>query len=171
VHRRAHTARILAASVPDDGESQHTAAAWTAMERSLPLISGCAEFEPYPVAQTTSHEREFRACPPEQDERALLPPTGKRDGFAVSVSNPAQAHHFARALLKRAKTDALDAQPRAQLACLLPAAPWSPPPAVYAELQQRLAQRDSLLDLRKPGAQATPCAQPVADRHHGGAHA
>ena len=31
------------------------------------------------------------------------------EGFAVSVINPAQAHHFAKALLKRAKTDVIDA--------------------------------------------------------------
>lgn len=70
-------------------------------------------------------------------------------GFAVSVVNPAQAHHFARALLKRAKTDAIDAQTLAQLAHLLQPAPWNPPPAVYAELQQRLAQRETLLALRQ----------------------
>ena len=38
------------------------------------------------------------------------------EGFVVSVINPAQAHHFAKALLKRAKTDAIDAQTLAQLA-------------------------------------------------------
>src|SRR5712692_3895414 len=32
------------------------------------------------------------------------------EGFRVSVINPSQAHHFAKALLKRAKTDAIDAQ-------------------------------------------------------------
>ena len=41
-------------------------------------------------------------------------------GFAVSVVNPAQAHDFAKALLKRAKTDAIDAQTLAQLAMILP---------------------------------------------------
>jgi transposase len=70
-------------------------------------------------------------------------------GFAVSVINPAQAHAFATALLKRAKTDAIDAQTLAQLAALLQPAPWTPPPAVYYELQQRLAQRAALLDLRQ----------------------
>jgi len=30
-------------------------------------------------------------------------------GYAVSVINPAQAHQFAKVLLKRAKTDAIDA--------------------------------------------------------------
>jgi len=70
-------------------------------------------------------------------------------GYAVSVINPAQAHAFAKALLKRVKTDAVDAQTLAQLAALLQPAPWTPPPAVYHELQQRLAQRDALLDLRQ----------------------
>jgi hypothetical protein len=48
-------------------------------------------------------------------------------GFAVSVINPGQAHHFAKALLKRAKTDAIDAQTLAQLASLLQpiACAWS----------------------------------------------
>src|SRR5229473_65429 len=69
-------------------------------------------------------------------------------GFAVSVINPAQAHHFAKALLKRAKTDAIDAQTLAQLASLLQPAVWNPPPAMYEELEQRLTQRDSLLLMR-----------------------
>jgi len=51
-------------------------------------------------------------------------------GYAVSVINPAQAHAFAKALLKRAKTDAIDAQTLTQLAALLQPAPWTPPPAV-----------------------------------------
>jgi transposase len=70
-------------------------------------------------------------------------------GFQVSVINPAQAHHFAKALLKRAKTDAIDAQTLAQLAMLLQPAPWTPPPQIYYELQQRLAQCDALLDLQQ----------------------
>ncbi len=70
-------------------------------------------------------------------------------GFQVSVINPAQAHHFAKALLKRAKTDAIDAQTLAQLARLLQPTPWTPPPRIYYELQQRLAQRDALLDLQQ----------------------
>ena len=70
-------------------------------------------------------------------------------GDAVSVINPSQAHDFAKALLKRAKTDAIDAQTLAQLGALLQPERWTPPPAIYRELQQRLAQRDSLLDLRQ----------------------
>lgn len=71
------------------------------------------------------------------------------DGFQVSVINPSQAHHFAKALLKRAKTDAIDAQTLAQLAIVLQPEPWMPPPQIYYELQQRLAQRDDLLNLRQ----------------------
>jgi transposase len=77
-------------------------------------------------------------------------------GYAVSVINPAHAHAFAKALLKRAKTDAIDALTLTQLAALLQPAPWTPPPAVYHELQQRLVQRDALLDLR----------QQVRNQHH-----
>jgi transposase len=71
------------------------------------------------------------------------------EGFVVSVMNPAQAHHFAKALLKRAKTDAIDAQTLAQLAMILQPEPWTPPPQIYYALQQRLAQRDDLLNLRQ----------------------
>ena len=72
--------------------------------------------------------------------------------FRVAVINPAQAHHFAKALLKRAKADAIDAQTLAHLAALLRPAPWTPPPAVYDELQQRLVQRDALLGMRQQAA-------------------
>ena len=70
-------------------------------------------------------------------------------GLAVSVINPAQAHDFAKALLKRSKTDAIDAQTLARLGALLLPACWTPPPAIYHELQQRLVHRDALLDLRQ----------------------
>lgn len=70
-------------------------------------------------------------------------------GYAVSVINPRQAHHFAQALLRRSKTDALDAALLAQVAAHLPLPAWQPPPAIYHELHQRLAQRDSLLTLRQ----------------------
>ncbi len=70
-------------------------------------------------------------------------------GFAVAVINPTQAHHVAKALLKRAKTDAVDARTLAQLAATLRPAPWTPPPAIYTELQQRLAQRDALVAMRQ----------------------
>jgi transposase len=71
-----------------------------------------------------------------------------RQGFVVSVINAMQAHHFAKALLQTAKTDAIDAQILTQLAMALQPAPWAPPPLLYEELQQRLAQRDALLVMR-----------------------
>ena len=69
-------------------------------------------------------------------------------GYRVAVVNPRQAHHFAKAQLRRAKTDALDARDLAQLAAALRPAPWAPPPAVYHEVRQRLVARDGLLAMR-----------------------
>ncbi len=48
----------------------------------------------------------------------------------------------------RAKTNALDAQTLAELAQALVPERWTPPPAIYSELQQRLAQRSCLLEVR-----------------------
>jgi transposase len=45
-------------------------------------------------------------------------------------------------------TDAIDAQTLTQLAVLLQPALWTPPPAIYEELEQRLTQRDTLLLMR-----------------------
>ena len=69
-------------------------------------------------------------------------------GHRVAVVNPRQAHHFAKAQLRRAKTDALDARDLAQLAAALQPAPWTPPPAVDHEVRQRLVARDGLLAMR-----------------------
>ena len=69
-------------------------------------------------------------------------------GYHVSVVNPKQAHDFAKALLQHAKTDPLDAKMLAQLGAKLNPLRWTPPPAIYHELQQRLAWRDSLVTLR-----------------------
>ena len=71
------------------------------------------------------------------------------EGFVVRVINPAQAHHVAKALLKRAKTDTIDSQTLAQLAMVLQPEPWTLPPPIYYALQQQLAQRDDLLNLRQ----------------------
>src|SRR5688572_23027425 len=68
--------------------------------------------------------------------------------YRVAVVNPRQAHYFAKAQLRRAKTDALDARDLAQLAAALRPAPWAPPPVVYHEVRQRLVARDGLLAMR-----------------------
>lgn len=70
-------------------------------------------------------------------------------GFGVSVINPAQAHHFAKALLNRSKTDALDAHVLARLAAKLRPQPWKPASETYEQLYQRLRQRDALLEMRQ----------------------
>ncbi len=69
-------------------------------------------------------------------------------GYHVSVVNPKQAHDFANAVLQHGKTDPLDAKMLVQLGAKLTPARWTPPPAIYHELQQRLAWRDSLIALR-----------------------
>jgi transposase len=79
----------------------------------------------------------------------MLATTLAQAGFAVSVINPAQAHHFAKALLKQAKTDAIDAQTLAQLASLLQPVVWNPPPTIFIELYQRLTERESLMQIRQ----------------------
>ena len=91
------------------------------------------------------------------------------EGFVVSVINPAQAHHFAKALLKRAKTDAIDAQTLAQLAMVLQPEPWTPPPPIYYALQQRLAQRDDLLNLRQQVRNQLHALRTLPRGHPGGA--
>lgn len=69
-------------------------------------------------------------------------------GYAVSVINPAQSHYFAKALLKRSKSDPIDAQILAQLASHLPQpALWEPDGLTYDSLQQTLQQRDATLQM------------------------
>jgi transposase len=70
-------------------------------------------------------------------------------GFAVSVVNASQAYHYAQAWLQRAKTDELDAQTLARLGYQMQPDLWEPDPAVYEELEQRLVERESLLNIRQ----------------------
>lgn len=70
-------------------------------------------------------------------------------GYAVSVVNPAKVHNYAKSLPRRSKTDRLDAQLLAQFAAERRPETWTPPPAIYHELRQRLMTRDGLLEMRK----------------------
>ena len=70
-------------------------------------------------------------------------------GYAVAVVNPAQLHNYAHSLPRRGKTDALDAQVCLRFAGERKPTPWTPPPAVYHELRQRLVARDGLLAMRQ----------------------
>jgi transposase len=69
-------------------------------------------------------------------------------GFALSVINPARAHYFALAELKRSKTDHIDAQTLAELGAGVKLPLWSPPPEIHGKLQQRLAEREDLVKMR-----------------------
>jgi transposase len=74
-----------------------------------------------------------------------------QEGFRVSVINPRQAYHFAQAMLKRAKTDAIDAQMLAHLAATptLSLKVWQPPSEAWEALYQRLVERDSRVEIRQ----------------------
>lgn len=63
-------------------------------------------------------------------------------GFGVSVINPKQGRNFARMQLRRAKTDAIDAQMLCDFAQMVSPEPWTPPPDVYYRLHQRLSLRE-----------------------------
>lgn len=69
-------------------------------------------------------------------------------GVQVSVVNPLQAHHFAQAQLRRSKTDAIDAYSLSDLGRRLQPARWTPPPAICEQLEQRLTERDQLVQTR-----------------------
>ena len=69
-------------------------------------------------------------------------------GLTVSVINPIRSRYFARMLLQKAKTDAVDARLLAHLAIVMQPDGWTPPPSIYYELQQRLAYRDDLIAMR-----------------------
>jgi transposase len=68
--------------------------------------------------------------------------------YRVSVVNPKQAHDFAQALRQPGKSDPLDAAALAELGAKLQPALWTPPPAIYQQLAQRIGERDDLLALR-----------------------
>jgi transposase len=69
-------------------------------------------------------------------------------GFVVSVINPIRSRYFARMQLQQTKTDAIDARLLTHLGMVMKPAIWTPPPAIYHELQQRLTYRDDLVAMR-----------------------
>lgn len=70
-------------------------------------------------------------------------------GYPVAIINPAHLANFAKSLPRRAKTDSLDAAVIRQFAAERMPSPWTPPPAVYHELRQRLVARDALMEMRQ----------------------
>lgn len=69
-------------------------------------------------------------------------------GFVLSVINPIRSRYFARLQLQHTKTDEIDARLLAHLGMVMKPALWTPPPAIYDELQQRLAYRDDCVAMR-----------------------
>lgn len=70
-------------------------------------------------------------------------------GYLLAVVNPRRARRFSEALELPGKTDTLDAIALAQLGAKLELPLWTPPAAVYHELNQRLAERDDLISQRQ----------------------
>lgn len=66
----------------------------------------------------------------------------------MAVVNLRQAHHVAKAQMRRTKTDALDARDLTQFAATIQPAQPLPLPAVYHEVRQRLVIHDGLLGMR-----------------------
>jgi len=69
-------------------------------------------------------------------------------GYHVAVINPRRARDFAKALGLAAKTDRIDARVLAQFALKVQPAPREKTPEKQAEIQQLVARRRQLIDLR-----------------------
>lgn len=69
-------------------------------------------------------------------------------GYRVAVINPRRARDFAKALGLVAKTDRIDAQVLARYAEMVKPAPVEKTPEKQAEIQQLVARRRQLIDLR-----------------------
>lgn len=69
-------------------------------------------------------------------------------GWSVSVVSPSSVRHYARARLRRAKTDAVDAALLAAYGWDLRPAPWVPAPAEVRALRLLIRQRDDLVAMQ-----------------------
>lgn len=67
----------------------------------------------------------------------------------VSVVNPAQIAAFAKAQLRRAKTDILDAQVILAFVCSQHPQPWQPDPDVWRRLYALVAEWDALAETKR----------------------
>ena len=69
-------------------------------------------------------------------------------GWTISVVSPASARDYAKATLRRAKTDAVDAAVLAAYGRDLHPTPWSPPPPEVQALHLVIRQRDDLVAMQ-----------------------
>ena len=131
-------------------------ALWEADGRTLPRAvtfaqtpSGFATFQQQLQATGVMPEQTLIVLEATGSYWVALAVTLHEAGYAVAVLNPAQLHNYAHSLPRRGKTDALDAQVFLRFAAERKPTPWTPPPAVYHELRQRLVARDGLLSMRQ----------------------
>lgn len=65
-------------------------------------------------------------------------------GCSVSVVNPAQIKYFARSVLRRGKTDAMDAEIIARYGHVMHPACWVPPRTVFSDLRHLTRERETV---------------------------
>lgn len=70
-----------------------------------------------------------------------------KQGYGVSVVNPAKIHAFGKSELNRAKTDKADAKLIARYAALMQPALWTPPPASVCQLQALVRRVEHLQEM------------------------
>ena len=70
-------------------------------------------------------------------------------GFAVSVVNAAQIKYFAKSLLRRGKTDKMDAELIARYGATMRPACWTPTDACLGSLRVLVHERDAVVELIK----------------------
>jgi transposase len=84
-------------------------------------------------------------------------------GLTVSIVNPARIHAYARAQLKRTKTDSVDALLIAQYAATQHPAAWQPETETVRELRELLRYREGLVEtLTRLGNQLEKCQYSTA---------
>jgi transposase len=120
--------------------------------RALPPVANTAAGWQVLIAALTEHD-----CLP-ATTRIVLEATGAywqgvaltlhQEGWTVSVVPPGSVRAFARARLRRAKTDRTDAALLADYARAMQPTVWTPPPAEVTALQLLIRQRDDLVTLR-----------------------
>lgn len=87
-------------------------------------------------------------------------------GVAVSVVNPAQIKYFARSVLRRGKTDAMDAEIIARYGLVMQPGCWAPPSTTMIDLKHLTRERESVLGRR---TQENNHLIALRDAHHASA--
>ena len=84
-------------------------------------------------------------------------------GYRVSVVNPAQIKYFARSVLRRGKTDAMDAEIIARYGLVMQPACWAPPSTALMDLKTLTREREAVLVRR---SQENNHLIALRDAHH-----